>query len=62
MLAVDAAEGPAQPLSHVVAYSWFPNHRRGLPAALITCGASIGKIALAPGSPRRRNPGCEPRP
>lgn len=47
-LAVGAAEGPAQPLSHVVAYSWFPNDRRGLPAALITCGASIGKIALAP--------------
>ena len=48
-LAVGAAEGPTQPLSHVVAYSWFPNDRRGLPAALITCGASIGKIALAPG-------------
>jgi MFS family permease len=47
-LAVGAAEGPAQPLSHVVAYTWFPNDRRGLPAALITCGASIGKIALAP--------------
>lgn len=47
-LAVGAAEGPAQPLSHVVAYSWFPNERRGLPAALITCGAAIGKIALAP--------------
>jgi MFS family permease len=47
-LAIGAAEGPAQPLSHMVAYSWFPNDRRGLPAALITCGASIGKIVLAP--------------
>ncbi|WP_027946722.1 MFS transporter [Amycolatopsis taiwanensis] len=47
-LAVGAAEGPAQPMSHVTAYSWFPNHRRGLPASLITSGASIAKIAFAP--------------
>ncbi|MEV6157405.1 MFS transporter [Nonomuraea sp. NPDC052129] len=47
-VAVGAAEGPAQPLSHVAAYSWFPNERRGLPAALITCGTSIGKFALVP--------------
>ncbi|MEU5105144.1 MFS transporter [Streptomyces sp. NPDC021354] len=45
---VGAAEGPAQPLAHMAAYSWFPNERRGLPAALITCGAAIGKLALAP--------------
>ncbi|MEV0085056.1 MFS transporter [Saccharopolyspora sp. NPDC050642] len=47
-LAVGAAEGPAQPMSHVTAYSWFPNHRRGLPASLITSGAAIAKIAFAP--------------
>ncbi|WP_179120368.1 MFS transporter [Streptomyces tsukubensis] len=45
---VGAAEGPAQPLSHVAAYAWFPNERRGLPAALITCGTSVGKLALVP--------------
>ncbi|MEV5897992.1 MFS transporter [Nonomuraea fuscirosea] len=45
---VGAAEGPANPLSMTVLYSWFPNERRGLPQALYTAGASVAKIALAP--------------
>ncbi|MEJ8281928.1 MFS transporter [Pseudonocardia spirodelae] len=45
---VGAAEGPAVPLAHNAAYSWFPASRRGLPAALITSGASFSKIALLP--------------
>lgn len=45
---VGTAEGPAVPLAHNAAYSWFPAHRRGLPAAVITSGASFAKIALLP--------------
>ncbi|MBT2233646.1 MFS transporter [Nonomuraea sp. NEAU-A123] len=45
---VGAAEGPANPLSMTVLYSWFPNERRGLPQALYTAGAAVAKIALAP--------------
>jgi MFS family permease len=47
-LAVGAAEGPAVPLAHTTAYSWFPNERRGVPAAVITSGAAAAKIALLP--------------
>lgn len=47
-LVVGAAEGPVVPLSHTVAYSWFPNDRRGLPASLITSGAALAKVALLP--------------
>lgn len=47
-LAVGAAEGPAVPLAHTAAYSWFPNERRGVPAAVITSGAAVAKIALLP--------------
>jgi len=47
-LAVGAAEGPVVPLMHTIAYSWFPNDRRGLPASLITGGAAVAKIALLP--------------
>ncbi|SDD21682.1 Predicted arabinose efflux permease, MFS family [Geodermatophilus telluris] len=45
---VGTAEGPAVPLAHTAAYSWFPASRRGLPAAIITSGASFSKIALLP--------------
>ncbi|MBC3190131.1 MFS transporter [Pseudonocardia sp. C8] len=45
---VGTAEGPAVPLAHNAAYSWFPARRRGLPAAVITSGASFAKIALLP--------------
>jgi MFS transporter, ACS family, hexuronate transporter len=47
-LVVGAAEGPVVPLLHTVAYSWFPNERRGLPASLITAGSSVAKVALLP--------------
>jgi MFS family permease len=47
-LVVGAAEGPVVPLLHTVAYSWFPNERRGLPASLITSGAALAKVALLP--------------
>ncbi|MFF4600948.1 MFS transporter [Amycolatopsis sp. NPDC001319] len=47
-LVVGAAEGPVVPLSHTIAYSWFPNDRRGLPASLITSGAAVAKVALLP--------------
>ncbi|WP_214414464.1 MFS transporter [Sphaerisporangium fuscum] len=47
-IVVGAAEGPANPLSMTVLYSWFPNERRGLPQALYTAGAAVAKIALAP--------------
>ncbi|MDI2028206.1 MFS transporter [Saccharopolyspora sp. TS4A08] len=47
-IVVGTAEGPAVPLAHNAAYSWFPASRRGLPAAIITSGASFAKIALLP--------------
>lgn len=47
-LVIGAAEGPVVPLLHTVAYSWFPNERRGLPASLITSGAAFAKVALLP--------------
>jgi predicted MFS family arabinose efflux permease len=47
-LVVGAAEGPVVPLLHTVAYSWFPNERRGLPASLITAGSAVAKVALLP--------------
>jgi len=43
-----AAEGPAGPLANSMAHSWFPPERRGLPSALISSGASLAKIFLAP--------------
>ncbi|MDA3625487.1 MFS transporter [Saccharopolyspora sp. WRP15-2] len=45
---VGTAEGPTVPLAHNAAYSWFPADRRGMPAAVITSGASFAKIALLP--------------
>lgn len=47
-LLVGAAEGPVVPLLHTMAYSWFPNERRGLPASLITSGSAVAKVALLP--------------
>jgi MFS family permease len=47
-VALGAAEGPGTPLAHSAAYTWFPNERRGLPAALVTSGASIAKLVVAP--------------
>ncbi|MGI5291175.1 MFS transporter [Nonomuraea polychroma] len=43
-----AAEGPTVPVSYAAAYSWWPNERRGLPTALLTTGASLGKLLFAP--------------
>ncbi|MFC4006929.1 MFS transporter [Nonomuraea purpurea] len=43
-----AAEGPAAPAAYATAYSWWPNERRGLPTALLTTGASFGKLIFAP--------------
>ncbi|MBB5779969.1 MFS transporter [Nonomuraea jabiensis] len=43
-----AAEGPATPAAYATAYSWWPNERRGLPTALLTTGASFGKLIFAP--------------
>ncbi|MFD6174823.1 MFS transporter [Streptomyces coeruleorubidus] len=46
--ALGAAEGPTGPVSHAAAYSWWPNERRGFPTALLTTGASLGKLLFAP--------------
>ncbi|MEK2474561.1 MFS transporter [Streptomyces noursei] len=46
--ALGAGEGPGFPAAHTTLYTWFPNERRGLPAALLTSGASVSKLALAP--------------
>ncbi|WIV55796.1 MFS transporter [Amycolatopsis nalaikhensis] len=42
------AEGPATAVANSTAYSWFPPHRRGLPTALLTSGASVAKLVAAP--------------
>ncbi|TDD45089.1 MFS transporter [Nonomuraea terrae] len=47
-LMLGAAEAPANSVMHSMAYSWWPNERRGLPAALLTTGASFGKLIFAP--------------
>ena len=47
-LALGAAEGPAAPMAVAAAHSWFPVERRGLASSLITSGASIAKIVVAP--------------
>ncbi|MDI3389525.1 MFS transporter [Streptomyces sp. B-S-A8] len=44
-----AAEGPAFPVAQQAAMSWFPNHRRNLPGALVTLGVTLGVITAAPG-------------
>ncbi|MEU9860627.1 MFS transporter [Streptomyces sp. NPDC047971] len=44
-----AAEGPAFPVAQHAAFSWFPDHRRNLPGALVTLGITLGVITAAPG-------------
>ncbi|MEV6106166.1 MFS transporter [Streptomyces sp. NPDC051940] len=44
-----AAEGPAFPVAQNTALSWFPDHRRNLPGALVTLGITLGVITAAPG-------------
>ncbi|MFL9683728.1 MFS transporter [Streptomyces sp. KL110A] len=48
-LVLGAAEGPAFPVAQQTALSWFPNHRRNLPGALVTLGVTLGVITAAPG-------------
>lgn len=43
-----AAEGPAFPVAQQATLSWFPNHRRNLPGALITLGITLGVLVAAP--------------
>ncbi|MEV0070675.1 MULTISPECIES: MFS transporter [unclassified Amycolatopsis] len=47
-IGLGAAEGPATAVANSTAYSWFPKHRRGLPTAILTSGASLAKIVAAP--------------
>ncbi|MFF9909170.1 MFS transporter [Streptomyces sp. NPDC013457] len=44
-----AAEGPAFPVAQHATFSWFPDHRRNLPGALVTLGITLGVITAAPG-------------
>ncbi|MFI8368390.1 MFS transporter [Streptomyces sp. NPDC085466] len=48
-LVLGAAEGPAFPVAQQTALSWFPDHRRNLPGALVTLGVTLGVITAAPG-------------
>ncbi|MEU9294178.1 MFS transporter [Streptomyces sp. NPDC048266] len=43
-----AAEGPAFPVAQQATLSWFPNHRRNLPGALIVLGITLGVMVAAP--------------
>ncbi|MFD6415310.1 MFS transporter [Streptomyces sp. NPDC060194] len=43
-----AAEGPAFPVAQAATLSWFPDHRRNLPGALVTVGITLGVIVSAP--------------
>ncbi|MGW1364252.1 MFS transporter [Streptomyces chartreusis] len=43
-----AAEGPAYPVAQHTTLSWFPNHRRNLPGALIVLGITLGVLVAAP--------------
>ncbi len=47
-IGLGAAEGPFNPVANNVAYSWFPNEKRGLPQGILSAGASVAKIAVAP--------------
>ncbi|MCZ4519436.1 MFS transporter [Rhodococcus ruber] len=47
-VALGAAEGPATAVANSTAYSWFPEHRRGLPTSILTSGASLAKLLVAP--------------
>ncbi|MFF7240060.1 MFS transporter [Streptomyces collinus] len=44
-----AAEGPAFPVAQHSALSWFPDHRRNLPGALLSVGIALGVVLAAPG-------------
>jgi sugar phosphate permease len=39
-----AAEGPSFPVSVHALYKWFPNHKRGLPVAIVNQGAALGLL------------------
>ncbi|MEU6883359.1 MFS transporter [Streptomyces sp. NPDC046712] len=43
-----AAEGPAFPVAQQATLSWFPNHRRNLPGAVIVLGITLGVLVAAP--------------
>lgn len=47
-IALGAFEGPAIPMTNSVAFTWFPEDKRGLPSSLINSGSSIAKVAVAP--------------
>ncbi|MGH3349629.1 MAG: MFS transporter [Nocardioides sp.] len=47
-IALGFAEGPAYALCTHIVHSWFPPEKRGLPAGVITAGASIGPLIAAP--------------
>ncbi|MGW9448703.1 MFS transporter [Streptomyces sp. NPDC055632] len=48
-IVLGAAEGPAFPVAQQAALSWFPDHRRNLPGALVTLGVTLGVVTAAPG-------------
>jgi ACS family D-galactonate transporter-like MFS transporter len=43
-----AGEGPASPLALHVVYSWFDDHERNLPTAIVQQGATAGVIIAGP--------------
>ncbi|MEV4946941.1 MFS transporter [Streptomyces sp. NPDC053755] len=47
-IVLGAAEGPAFPVAQQATLSWFPNHRRNLPGALIVMGTTFGVVLAAP--------------
>ncbi len=47
-IALGAGEGPASPIATHAVYKWFPDHRRGLPTAIIAQGSAIGVVVAIP--------------
>lgn len=47
-IGLGAAEGPSGALAAAGAFEWFPKEKRSFPAAWLSSGASIAKIAIAP--------------
>lgn len=47
-LLLGVTEGPSASLIFTAAYSWHPEHRRSVPATVITSAASLSKVAIAP--------------
>jgi len=43
-----AGEGPASSVALHALYKWFPDHKRGLPTALLTQGSAFGVILAVP--------------